>query len=100
MTSWGNLGGGTTLVESVAEFASNLPMYLAPTPIRCQAVPRLFYFVCPDMAQHAPFTPRAVELIAGYSLFKVLRSIRICNLRTIRSNPPFISSNPRVNDGN
>jgi hypothetical protein len=100
MTSWGNLGGGTTFVEPVAEFASNLPMYLALVPLRCQVVRRLFYFVCPEMAHHAPFTPRAVKLIAGYRLFKVLRSIRVCNLRIIRSTPALNSSYPRVNDGN
>ena len=55
MTSRGNLGGGTTSVESVAEFASNLPMYLAPPTMRCQVVQRLFYFVCPVMAHHSPF---------------------------------------------
>jgi len=88
------------LVESVAEFASNLPVYFAPTAIRCQAVEGLFNFVCPDMGHHAPFTPRAVKLIAGYRLFKVLRSIRVCNLRIIRSTPPLNSSYPRVNDGN
>ena len=52
------------------------------------------------MGHHAPFTPRAVKLIAGYRLFKVLRSIRVCNLRIVRPTPPLNSSYPRVNDGN
>jgi hypothetical protein len=59
-----------------------------------------FDFVCPDMAHHARFTPRAVELIAGFRLFHALRANRVRNPSIIRSNLQLILSYPWVDYGN
>jgi len=44
--------GGTTLLASVAELASDLPQHSPPKTTRCQRIYRKFELACAEMTHH------------------------------------------------